>query len=95
MKKNLVSSPNGRGYLMICDKFDGLTQKHYEDAFCSGCVHFLLFTDGDYACQLGYKIERKLVTSKVFGKTILVVRQNGRENIKKSNTSDELDTEFV
>lgn len=95
MKKNLVSSPNGREYLMKCDKFESLTQEHYDDAFCSGCLHFLLFTDGDYICQLECEVERKLVISKVFGKTILVVRRNGRENIKKSSTSDELDTKFI
>ena len=65
---------------MTCNEFKEWTQKHYEDAYCAGCCYFLLFTDGNYDCQLGCALERRIVMSKVFGKAELVVKYNGRKN---------------
>ena len=73
-----------------CKDFEPWTQQQYEDAGCSGCYSFFLFTTGDVDCEKFHILGRRVSNSTKFDISDLVVLiRYGFSNVETSNKGDE------
>lgn len=59
-----------------CKDFVPWTQPSYEEAGCSGCALFLIYTDSHIECQLQHGIKREKINCKAFGLVNLVIKDD-------------------